>query len=195
MKLKQLSIEALSALTAQPDAQAAGGCICAMTGASAAALCALTAGLAVAHGHTDMQDVVEEANAHRLDLLNDMQYDTDAYGAYMAARKLPPGADRDQRVEATLRTAIEVSLDIAQRILRVLDLLEQVLPYCPKSALGDVQVAILLGRDAAQGSLMNARTNADLLPEEKRQGHFVQKMAQLYQRLDLNFARGRIGKA
>ena len=185
----------MSELTAQPDAQAAGGCICAMTGASAAALCALAAGLAVAHGHADMQQIVEEANAHRARLMDYMQYDSDAYSAYLKARRLPKGTERESHTEGALRTAIEISLEIAEHILRVLDLLEQVLPYCPQSAMDDAVVAIMLGRAAAHGSLMNARTNAGLLPEEKRQGHFVQKMAQLYQRLDMHYARGKAGKA
>lgn len=166
MDLKEYDIEALSSLIAQPLPSPGGGSVCALTAAFAASLTAMIVGLGKAGQSLDARSRVEQAQALRLTLLNDMQRDSDSYAAFVAARRMPGGEARDLSVEASLRQAIEVPLEIATKALSLLPILDAALPGCPPGALPDAQVADLLARAAAKGSLLNARTNLSLAKSE-----------------------------
>ncbi len=162
MDLKEYSAEALSSYISQPLPSPGGGSVCALTAAFAASLTAMVAGLGKAGLSLDARARVEQAQALRVTLLDDMQRDSQSYAAYIAARRLPGGEGRDQAVEAALRQAIEVPLEIATKALSLLPILDAALSGCPTSALPDAQVADLLARAAAKGSLLNARINLSL---------------------------------
>jgi formiminotetrahydrofolate cyclodeaminase len=162
MELKVYNVEALSSLIAQPLPSPGGGSVCALTAAFAAALTAMIAGLGKEGKSLDARARVEQAQALRQTLLYDMQRDSESYTAFIAARRMPGGEARDLAVEASLRQAIEVPLEIATKALSLLPILDSALPGCPPGALPDAQVADLLARAAAKGSLLNARTNLSL---------------------------------
>ncbi len=172
MDLKEYDVETLTSHIAKPAPSPGGGSVCALTAALAASLTAMIAGLGKAGQSLDALSRVEQAQALRQTLLDDMQRDSDSFTAFIEARRLPGGEARDLAVEASLRQAIEVPLEIATKALSLLPLLDAALPGCPPSALPDAKVAGLLARAAARGSLLNARANlsqvkADAYKREK----------------------------
>jgi len=108
MDFKDYSVEALSSLIAQRVPSPGGGTICALTAAFAAAPTAMIASLGKAGQSLDARSRVEQAQALRMILLNDMQRDSDSFAAFVAARRMPGGEARDLAMEASLRQAIDV---------------------------------------------------------------------------------------
>ena len=159
MVLKEYNVEALTSHIARPAPSPGGGSVCALTAALAASLTAMIAGLGKAGQSLDALARVDQAQALREALLDDMQRDSDSFSAFIEAKRLPGGEARDLAVEASLRQAIEVPLEIATKALSLLPLLDAALPGCPPGALPDAKVAGLLARAAAEGSLINAYAN------------------------------------
>jgi len=76
-----------------------GGSVCALITAFAAALTAMIASLGKAGQSLDAKSRVEQAQALRMTLLNDMQRDSDSFAAFVAARCMPGGEARDLAIE------------------------------------------------------------------------------------------------
>ena len=159
MDLKEYNVETLTSHIAMPVPSPGGGSACALTAALAASLTAMITGLGKAGQSLDALARAQQAQALRQALLDDMQRDSDSFAAFIEAKRLPGGEARDPVIEASLRQAIEIPLEIATKALSLLPLLDAALPGCPPSALPDAKVASLLARAAAQGSLINAYAN------------------------------------
>ncbi len=166
MDFKDLPLSRLTDLIALPSPSPGGGAVCALTAAMAAGIVAMVSGLGKAAGTPSARARVQQALALRDSLLDDAQRDSDSYAAYMQAKALPPGPDKEAQVEAALKAAIDVPLEIATRALQVLPIMEEARPHCPRSALPDAQVAGLLLRAAAKGCILNARINLTMLKNE-----------------------------
>ncbi|MHC1785704.1 MAG: cyclodeaminase/cyclohydrolase family protein [Christensenellales bacterium] len=159
MDLKALSLGELATLVSQPSPSPGGGAVCAVTAALAASLTAMVCGLGKAGSLPSARARVHQAEALRDALLADAQRDSEAYAAYLAAGALPAGPSREEQAEVALKAAIDIPLEIATRALQLLPILEEARPSCPKGALPDAQVAAILARAAAKGSILNARVN------------------------------------
>jgi formiminotetrahydrofolate cyclodeaminase len=107
-------LDALAARTSAP----AGGSAAALAVALGAALVAMAARFS--SGHWEGAGAAEqEAEELRAAVEPLVQADADAYGAFLAARRLPPGHKREQAVEAALASAVDVPLQIAELGARV----------------------------------------------------------------------------
>jgi glutamate formiminotransferase/formiminotetrahydrofolate cyclodeaminase len=146
-----------------------GGSVAALCGALGASLAAMVAGLTRGkEGYASQQAEMEEiaARGQRLkgEFLADVDRDTDAFNALMAAFRLKRGtpAEAAQREEAIRRAtegATRVPLGVLERTRATLDLAEAVAARGLKSSLSDGGVAALTARAAAIGAYYNVMIN------------------------------------
>ena len=103
-----------------------------------------------------------EASRARLQEL--IQEDTEAYGAFSAAMKLPRDteeqkAERDRRMQETLLGAAKVPLSITEEALNVAELSLTAGRIGNVNAVSDAGVAVLLAEAAAQSGALNVKIN------------------------------------
>ena len=146
-----------------------GGSIAALCGALGAALASMVA--ALAHPKAADQatrDLLDETAvaAQRIkdDLLRAVDADTDAFAAYLAARRLPQRTDaekaaREQAMQDGLKHAIEVPLGTARAALAAMRLCETVVRHGLASSLSDGAVGAQAAFAGVRGGVWNARIN------------------------------------
>lgn len=163
MSFKDMKLSEVAGLISRPGPSPGGGAACAISAALAASVVVMICGLGRQGNSPSARARAQSAAELRDSLLQDAQRDSDSYAAFLQARALPASAERDEQVEAALKSAIGIPLEIATRALQLVPILEEARPGCPRSALPDAQVAALLLRAAAKGSILNARINLSML--------------------------------
>jgi formiminotetrahydrofolate cyclodeaminase len=151
-----------------------GGSASALAGTTAAALLHMVLELTAGRADVDEATLTElsaAATTGHSELLALVQADAAAYGAVVAARRLPRETDRDTEARHTqmmlaTREAIRVPLEIVRRASAVLELAERIASFGVRSAISDVGVAALLAAAAMRGAALNVRVNLPFLPED-----------------------------
>lgn len=147
-----------------------GGTASALAGALAAALVAMVAKLSlgkeVAAPRADLERLLEEAERERRSLLDLAAADAEAYLGVLGAYRLPRGtaeekALRRAAVEAALRRAAEVPLEVASVAAGVLVAAEYLGREGYPAAATDAGVAVRLARAAVGGALANVEVNLE----------------------------------
>lgn len=156
---------------AQPTATPGGGSAAALTGALAASLGQMVAGLSRTrkHGAAHQQRLDEalrefDAACHRLSVAIDR--DAESFQSVIAAYKLPNNTleeiqQRNTAIQSALMKAIEVPLEIAREAARLFEHLGQLEPLSNPSMLSDVRVARLMASAAVRGALENVAINLE----------------------------------
>ena len=151
-----------------------GGSVTAHTGALAAALVQMVAGLTIgrkkyAAVEAEMQEVALRAAALVTQLSSLVQRDADAYSMVSEAYKLPkegPGsADRAAKVTAALLGAARVPLETTRACADVADLAVIVANKGNTNAVSDAGVAALLAESGCRGAAYNVRINVASLDD------------------------------
>ena len=151
-----------------------GGSVTAHTGALAAALVQMVAGLTIgrrkyAAVEAEMKEVALRAAALVTHLSSLVQRDADAYSMVSEAYKLPkegPGsADRAAHVTAALLGAARVPLETTRACADVADLAVIVANKGNTNAVSDAGVAALLAESACRGAAYNVRINVASLDD------------------------------
>jgi formiminotetrahydrofolate cyclodeaminase len=163
------SIRAFMDKLATSSPEPGGGSVAALTGALGAGLvsmvCSLTLGKEkYADVQDDIKSLLEASEAARVALQDLVQADTEAYGAFAAAMKLPRDTDeqkaaRDRRMQETLLVAANVPLAIAEQSLVVAKLSLTAGQIGNVNAVSDAGVAVLLAESAAQSGALNVKIN------------------------------------
>ncbi|HQL24231.1 MAG TPA: glutamate formimidoyltransferase [candidate division Zixibacteria bacterium] len=153
-----------------------GGSVSAAAGALAAALAAMVSRLTVGKkAYADVKDelagVRDRADALRAELEQLIVEDEQAFGAVMAAFKLPKGTDEEQAqreaaVEAATKHAAEVPLTVMQKSLEVLRLARTVAAKGNQNSITDAGLAGLMGMSAIEGAGYNVRINLTNLRDQ-----------------------------
>lgn len=161
--------------TASPEP--GGGSVAAMTGALGAGLVSMVCSLTVGkEKYADVQDdiktLLDKAEACRERLQSLIQEDTEAYGAFSAAMKLPKDteeqkAERDRRMQETLLTAAKVPLSITEQALVVAQLSLTAGQIGNVNAVSDAGVAVLLADAAAQSGALNVKINLGWIEDKE----------------------------
>jgi formiminotetrahydrofolate cyclodeaminase len=109
------------------------------------------------------------AMAHRAEVLRSalsegMDADTDAYGAVIAAYRLPKEtaaekAARETQIQTALRRAAEVPLSVAEVCLETLMLTSRAAALGNRNAVSDAAVGALMAHAGLQGAVRNVRVN------------------------------------
>jgi formiminotetrahydrofolate cyclodeaminase len=175
--LSNLTLRDLTARLASREPIPGGGSASALAGALGASLVAMVAELTI--GRPDASEhepqlvgLRDEATAHRELLLDLAEQDARAYGAVVAARRMPKTTDEERasRSEAMRRTmlaAAEVPLLTAGAALDVLELARTIAPIGNPNAVSDAGVAAELAAAAVRGAILNVRINLPYLPADE----------------------------
>lgn len=179
LKVKQFLEE-----TASNSPVPGGGSVAALSGALAAGLAEMVAGLTVGRKGFEavepkMKSIREKARAFRTKLVEDIQSDSDAYNQVMAAYKLPKQTEaekmeRSQAIQAGLRQAAQVPLQVARHSLQILGLAETVITQGNPNAVTDGAVGAMLARTAGLAALYNVKINLSSIKDKE----FVEETAQ-----------------
>lgn len=151
-----------------------GGSAAAIMGAMGASLVAMVCNLTIGKKDHEavegqMREVLEEAEALRVNLTSMIADDVAAFDGLMAAYKLPRASDEDKlarsaAIQAALRAATDVPLACAAACAEVIELARRIAATGNRGVISDAGVAVL----AAQAGLRSAALNVDInLPSVK----------------------------
>jgi glutamate formiminotransferase / formiminotetrahydrofolate cyclodeaminase len=146
-----------------------GGSVAALCGALGAALGAMVANLTIGKkgfeaAHTEMVAIAEKGQSLKDAFLDDIDRDTDAFNAVLAARRLPKKtpeeiAARDAVVEEAQKRAVLVPMGVLERTGAVLDIAEAVAARGNPNSASDAAVAALTAAACAEGAYDNVMIN------------------------------------
>lgn len=152
-----------------------GGSAAAYAAAMAAALVAMVARLTVgkkkyAAVEGEMHAILEQAEALRVELTRAVEEDAAAYEAVMAAFRLPKTTpeeetSRAQEIESATQRAAQVPILVAERCVKLLELISQVVAHGNQNAISDAGTAGALAAAALSGAGLNVRTNVASLKD------------------------------
>lgn len=163
-------LERVAASTPTPG----GGSVAALAGALAGALACMVCNLTLNRkgGNTadELTDVLEGANALRRELTDLVEADAKAYQAVLEAYRLPKASDREkkqrsQAIKQALEGAARVPLEVADRAVRLLELVPSLLKKGIPSAASDAGVAAYMAQAAVKGAALNVRVNLSSLQD------------------------------
>ena len=178
-------IASVAAATPAPG----GGSVAAHAGALAAALAQMVAGLTIGKKkYVAVENEMKEIALQAASLVNELSTlvarDASAYGAVMAAHKLPgeneaAAAAKKQAVTQALLGAAEVPLETARACVRVLELAAAVAARGNANAVSDAGVAALLADAACKGAVYNVRINVSALDDKSKGARLIEECGRL----------------
>jgi glutamate formiminotransferase/formiminotetrahydrofolate cyclodeaminase len=177
-------LTAFAELVAQATPTPGGGAVSALVGALAAALSEMVARLTIASSReryapvkAEMNALASRAAALRRALLEAIQRDSRAFNAVVSAYQIPPAQpNREQLVQAALRDAAQVPLDVIMHCLDVIKLTRTVADRGLDRAAADAATAAYMAQAAVESSALNVRVNAALLSDSLL-AHALQQQA------------------
>jgi glutamate formiminotransferase / formiminotetrahydrofolate cyclodeaminase len=182
-------LEAVAAPTATPG----GGSVSALAGALAASLGQMVAGLSRKKksqaGYVDRLSSELDALRRITDELTDaIDRDAASYDVVMAAFKLPQSSadetqQREVSIQAALKGASEVPLEVAERTVALFERLGQLDAIAAASMRSDLEVARYMAATGARGALANVEINLDGITDSAYVGQVRIRAASLRERL------------
>lgn len=182
MNMKDMTVTALSELTASASPAPGGGSVSALAGAFAASLACMAAKLTQnKKGYEEvsgqMETLDQQAEALRVELLDDIQKDSESFNAYMAALALPKESEeekaaRSAAMQEALKCACQVPLAVAGKCLGVMHLALTAVEKGNRNTASDSMVGVLMARAAVLGAVSNVLINLGGIKDEP----FVKRM-------------------
>jgi formiminotetrahydrofolate cyclodeaminase len=167
--LIEMKLNAFLDKTASSDPVPGGGSISALAAASAAGLVEMVANLTAGGkgfetSKTEMKKISSKAAAFRVKLAGYIDRDSEAYNQVISSYKMPKNNEdeakaRTMAIQAALKYAAEVPLQVASETLKVMSLAEIVLKKGNPNAVTDGLVAVMMARTAILGALYNVKIN------------------------------------
>jgi methenyltetrahydrofolate cyclohydrolase len=158
-------LDALASSAPAPGGGAAAALEAAMAAALLEMVCNLTIGKPAYAEHDEtMTSVRDRATSLRSDALGLAQEDAEAFGAVIAAYKLPKETEdevdqRRREIQHALVAAAEVARSTADVAMQILDLVERIVPLGNVNVISDGAAAAGAARAAIQTSLLNIDAN------------------------------------
>ena len=159
-----------------------GGSIAALAGSLGAALASMVANLTANRRGSEAVDEVlnqaaEKAQQLKFRLVNGIDADTNAFNAYMDARRLPAGTEeqRMSKISAEqdgLKLAVQVPLQTAKDSLEAIAIAEMVVKFGNPNSITDVGVGAQMGYAGVKGGVYNVLINLKDIRDEQ----FVSEM-------------------
>lgn len=167
--LDTMNLAEFLAKTASGKPVPGGGSISALAAAAAAALAEMTANLTIGgkgyeQQEAEMQEIAGRAAELRKEMVTAVSRDAEAFQKVMAAQRLPRTTEQENRaraaaIEAALKNAARVPLDVARHALTILDMSKTVVEKGNPNAVTDGAVAAMMARTAVLGALYNVKIN------------------------------------
>lgn len=179
--LRDMTLTEFADETSTDSPAPGGGSVAAACGALAAALAAMVGNLT--HGRkgresdwSEMERIAVEGQRLKDEFLLDVDRDTEAFNAVLAAMRLPKGlpaekAARAAALDAANQGATLVPLGVLRRAVAALELAEVAARRGNPNSLSDAGVAALAGLACAEGAFYNVRINLKALGADS--GSFV----------------------
>jgi formiminotetrahydrofolate cyclodeaminase len=174
--LAKLSVQELLERLSSSDPVPGGGSAAALAGAMGAGLVSMVAALTTGRDEyaavaADARQIGDAAGPLRDELIDLADRDSDAYQAFVSARRLPRQTDEERAARATamgnaIVQAAEVPLRTAQVAVKVLELARRIAPIGNRNAVSDAGVAAQLASAAVRGAILNVRINLPHLPAD-----------------------------
>ncbi len=159
-----------------------GGSIAALAGALGAALTSMVANLSIGKRGSekvedDLKPVAEKAQEIKDLLVKAIDEDTNAFNAYMDARRLPQKTDKEKRIknqalQAGLKKAVAVPMATAQYSEQAIDLAAIAVEKGNINSVTDAGVGAQIAYTGVKGGIFNVLINLKEIEDKK----FVQEM-------------------
>ena len=167
-----------------------GGSISALSGSLGAALASMVSNLtANKRGSEAVDEILNEA-AEKLQeikfkLTAGIDADTNAFNAYMEARRLPAKTEEEKKKkheaeQAGLKQAVMVPLETAKQSLEALKVAEVVVKHGNPNSITDVGVGALMAFNGVKGGVFNVLINLGQIEDQ----NFVQQMKETCKNLE-----------
>ncbi len=169
-----------------------GGSIAALAGALGAALSSMVSNLSIGKRGTeeveaDLKPVADKAQELKANLVKAIDADTNAFNAYMAARRLPGKTEEDKQkkaaaIQAGLKEAVLVPLSTAKWSAQVLKLAEKAVELGNINSVTDAGVGAQIAYTGVKGGVYNVLINLKEIDDQD----FVNEMIKTCGELDKN---------
>ncbi|MCC7164747.1 MAG: cyclodeaminase/cyclohydrolase family protein [Anaerolineae bacterium] len=177
MNFSDLTLTEFTKELASVSAAPGGGSAAALAGALGASLAAMVGRLTIGRkNYTDVsaefEAIVPRADALKIELLELMQQDADAYAVVMQAYQLAKSTESEQAartraIQSALQRAAEIPLRVAQVCAEVLELGAVAGAKGNKNAASDAGVGALMAEAGLQAALLNVEINLGLIHDEE----------------------------
>jgi len=177
MSFAQLSLDTFSSELASASAAPGGGSAAALSGALGASLVAMVCRLTIGRKQyenvrAEFENILPRADALRVELLDLMQQDADAYTQVMNAYQLPKATDvekkaRTETIQTALQHAAEIPLRVATACAQVLGMSETAASKGNKNAASDGGAGALMAEAGLRAALLNVEINLGLIHSDE----------------------------
>lgn len=167
-----------------------GGSIAALAGALGAALSSMVSNLSIGKRGTEqveeqLKPVAEKAQEIKEALVKAIDADTNAFNAYMSARRLPAKTDEEKKnkaaaIQAGLKEAVMVPLNTAKKSAEVLILAEKAIELGNINSVTDAGVGAQIAYTGVKGGVYNVLINLKEIDDQD----FVKEMITTCEKLD-----------
>ena len=183
--MKNMTIKEFAMQTASNEPVPGGGSISALAGALAAALTEMVAGLTI--GKKKYAEVEEEMQKYLTDLKNMQQEflhfsdrDAEVFAPLAECYRLPSATleekeHKDAVMEEKLLDASMVPVEIMEKSLELLEILDVLADKGSRMAVSDVGVAVQFTRTALLGAVMNVYINTKSMKNREKAEEINQK--------------------
>jgi len=176
MKLTEMTLLAFAELLGSDAPAPGGGSSAALTGALGVALTTMVAALTAgkekyAEHEALMQEILTEGTALRVQLVDVINRDTEAFNAVSAVFSMPRDTDeqkeaRKAAMQEALKGATKTPYEMMACSIKALELTEKALGRSNSNALSDLGVAALSLKAAIQGAWLNVLINIGSIRDE-----------------------------
>lgn len=176
---------------ASGSATPGGGSAAAHAGSAAAALVSMVARLTVGkkkyvHVEKKMWDILEESEMLRAELTEAVQLDAEAFNDFMKALRLPRNTPEEQDVraramESATYHAAFIPLQVAKKVVKVLELAVAVAAEGNINAISDAGSAAALSRATLTSAGMNVSINLMDIQEQEKAKDMLTELSSLEQ--------------
>lgn len=195
-EMKKLTLENFANELASNSPAPGGGSVAALSSALGSALSSMVFNLTIgkkAYMEYDdeikkkIDEGVTEAAKLKDEFLALMDEDTDAFNDVMAAFKLPKEteeqkSERSARIQDAYKRATLVPLKVAEKTMRIFELLEMAVKYGNANAISDAGVGALIALAGLEGAILNVRINISGIKD----ADFAKKVSEKCSELLLN---------
>ncbi|WP_457566677.1 cyclodeaminase/cyclohydrolase family protein, partial [Caldithrix abyssi] len=167
-----------------------GGSIAALSGSLGAALASMVSNLTANKRGSEAVDEIlneaaEKAQEIKFKLAAGIDADTNAFNAYMEARRLPSKTAEEKKIkhqaeQAGLKQAVHVPLETARQSLEALKVAETVVKYGNPNSITDVGVGALMAFNGVKGGVFNVLINLGQIEDQQ----FVKEMKETCRKLE-----------
>jgi formiminotetrahydrofolate cyclodeaminase len=175
MNLVDMTLQEFSDELASGSPAPGGGAAAALSGALGASLIAMVCNLTIGrknyeHLRSQFEDIRVRAEVLRIELLNAMQRDADAYSDVIRAYQLPKETEEDkaartQAVQQALKHAARVPLQVAIACGEILGMGETAVQG-NKNAASDAGAGVLLAEAGLRTAVLNVEINLGLISDQ-----------------------------